>query len=160
MRALTVAPLCRATLPRRVLWGYFALTNALDKSLQLAMNQIPECVAIGYVDIATGILLSVKTVDSHPQEVLDLVSAATADLFQGANVTAIESMFKRARGINADSQHYFQEIVVFSENLLHMFLRCKKNVNHVLVFVCRKSANVGMVIVKSRIALQSVDGTI
>jgi hypothetical protein len=126
----------------------------------MAMNQIPECVAVGYVDITTGILLSVKTVDSHPQEVLDLVSAATADLFQGANVTAIERMFKRARGIKDDGQHYFQEIVVFSENLLHMFLRCKKNVNHVLVFVCRKSVNVGMVIVKSRIALQSVDGTI
>jgi hypothetical protein len=33
-------------------------------------------------------------VGSHPQEVLDLVSAATADLFQGPNVTAIENMFK------------------------------------------------------------------
>jgi hypothetical protein len=38
-------------------------------------------------------------------------------------------------------------------------LRCKKNVNHVLVFVCRKSANVGMVIAKSRIALGSVDSS-
>jgi hypothetical protein len=136
------------------------LTNALDRSLHLAMNQIPECVAVGYVDITTGTLLSVKTVDSHPQEVLDLVSATTADLFQGANVTAIETMFKRARGINVDTPHYFQEIVVFSENLLHMFLRCKRNVNHVLVFVCRKSANVGMVIAKSRIALSSVETAI
>jgi hypothetical protein len=124
------------------------------------MNQVPECVAAGYVDMATGMLLSVKTVDSHPQEVLDLVSAATADLFQGNNVTAIENMFKRSRGIKPDNQHYFQEIVVFSENLLHMFLRCKKNTNHVLVFVCRKSANVGMVIAKSRITLTSVDGTL
>jgi hypothetical protein len=134
------------------------VANALDRSLQLAMNQIPECLAVGCVDMVTGLLLSVKTVDSHPQEVLDLVSAATADLFQGPNVTAIENMFKRSRGLKADGVHYFQEIVVFSDNLLHTFLRCKKNVNHVLVFVCRKSANVGMVIVKSRIALSSVDG--
>jgi hypothetical protein len=123
------------------------------------MNQIPECLAAGYVDMATGMLLSVKTVDSHPQEVLDMVSAATADLFQGANVTAIENMFKRARGIKPDGQHYFQEIVVFSENLLHMFVRCKKNINHILVFVTRKSANVGMVIAKSRIAMTSIDGS-
>jgi hypothetical protein len=129
--------------------------------VQLAMNQVPECVAAGYVDMATGMLLSVKTVDFHPQEVLDMVSAATADLFQGANVTAIENMFKKARGVrDADDQHYFQEVVVFSDNLLHMFLRCKKNVNHVLVFVCRKSANVGMVIAKSRMALTSIDGSI
>jgi hypothetical protein len=144
----------------RAKWGGVVLASALDRSLQLAMNQIPECLAAGYVDMATGMLLSVKTVDSHPQEVLDLVSAATAELFQGANVTAIENMFKRARGLKPDGQHYFQEIVVFSENLLHMFLRCKKNINHVLVFVTRKSANVGMVIAKSRIALTSVDGSL
>jgi hypothetical protein len=125
------------------------------------MSQVPECVAAGYVDMATGMLLSVKTVDSHPQEVLDMVSAATADLFQGANVTAIENMFKKTRGVRgADGQHYFQEVVVFSDNLLHMFLRCKKNVNHVIVFVCRKSANVGMVIAKSRGLLASIDGSL
>jgi hypothetical protein len=124
------------------------------------MSQIPECVAIGCVDIAAGMVLSVKTADPQPQEELDLVSAATVDLFQGANTTTIENMFKRARGINVDTQHYFQEIVVSSENLLYMFLRCKKNINHVLVFICLKSANLGMVISKSRTALSSVDATI
>ena len=42
---------------------------------------------------------------------------------------------------------------VFSESLLHMFSRCKKNNDHVVVFVTRKSANVGMVIAKSRMAM-------
>jgi hypothetical protein len=98
-------------------------------------------------------------VDAHPQEILDMVSAATADLFQGPNVIEIENLFKQARSVRgADGTDYFQEIVVFSENLLHMFLRRRKNVNHVLVFVCRKGANVGMVIAKSRIVLGSVDG--
>lgn len=134
--------------------------SALDTSLQSAMNQIPECVAAGYVDIATGMALSVKTVDANPQEVSDLVSAATTDLFQGTNVSSIEDMFKTARGLSADGRQHFQEIVVFSDNLLHMFLRCKKNANHVLVFVSRKSTNVGMVIAKSRSALNSVDGSL
>ena|ERR1700760_478839 len=137
------------------------MANSLDKSLQGAMSQVPECLAAGYVDMATGMLLAVKTVDSHPQEVLDLVSAATADLFQGSNVTAIESMFKQSRGIQGDERaHYFQEIVVFSENLLHMFLRCKKNSEHVMVFVCRKSANVGMVIAKSRMSVPVVEASL
>ena len=135
------------------------MVSALDSSLQSAMNQIPECVAAGYVDMATGMPLSVKTVDSNPQEVSHLVSGATADLFQGADVSSIEDMFKKACGLKDDDRHYFQEIVVFSDNLLHMFLRCKKNANHVLVFVSRKSANVGMVIAKSRLALSSVDGS-
>src|SRR5262245_62001784 len=101
------------------------MANSLDRAVQTAMSTVPECLAAGYVDMSTGMLLSVKTVDSHPQEILDLVSAATADLFQGANVSAIESMFKQSRGIKDDGHHYFQEILVISDNLLHVFLRCK-----------------------------------
>lgn len=56
---------------------------SLDSALNKAQASVPECVAVGYVDMSTGMLLGVKTVDSHPQEVLDLVAAATADLFQG-----------------------------------------------------------------------------
>src|SRR5690606_24109140 len=100
---------------------------SLDKALSTAHTQVPECLAIGYVDMATGMLLGVKTVDSHPSEVLDLVAAATADLFQGTNVTAIEQIFKKSRGMSQDSRHYFKDILVFSENLIHVFLRGKRN---------------------------------
>ena len=89
---------------------------SLDKALQEAMSSVPECLAAGYVDMSTGMLLAAKTVDSHPQEVLDMVSAATADLFQGSNVVAIEDAFKAARGTEKDTSHYFKEILVFSEN--------------------------------------------
>jgi len=130
--------------------------TALDRSLTLAQGQVPDCVAAGLVDLSTGMLLAVKTVDSHPQEVLDLVAAATAELFQGTNVRAIEEMFKKQRGVT-DSAHYFQEIVVFSTNLIHVFLRGRGNTDHVLVVVCRGSANIGMVLSKARGALASVE---
>lgn len=109
---------------------------SLEKAINVASSQIPECVAVGYVDMTTGMLLAVKTVDSHPSEVLDLVAAATADLFQGSNVTAIEKLFNKSRGIPQHNNHYFQEIIVFSQNLLHVFMRGKKNPSHALVYVC------------------------
>jgi len=133
---------------------------ALDKGLAAAQAQVPECIAIGYVDMSSGMLLGIKTVDSHPSEILDLVAAATADLFQGANVTAIEGMFKKARGTSQDTRHYFKDILVFSENLLHVFLRGKKNVDHAVVFVCRGSANVGMVLTKSRATLAAIEASL
>ena len=131
----------------------------LDAALAKAQNQIPDCVAAGYVDMSTGMLLGVKTVDSHPQEVLDLVSAATADLFQGQNVTAIEKLFRKSRGHPEDGVHYFKEIVVFSENLLHLFLRSKRSGDQAAVFVTRASANVGMALTKSRAVLASIEET-
>jgi hypothetical protein len=134
---------------------------SLENALNNASRSVPECLAAGYVDMSTGMLLGVKTVDSHPQEVLDLVAAATADLFQGSNVIAIEKMFKRARGISPnDDHHYFQEFVVFSDNLLHIFLRGKKYQDHALIFVCRKSANIGMALTKSRMEQSNVEAAL
>ncbi len=132
---------------------------SLEKALHNAQTQVPDCVAVGYVDMATGMLLGVRTVDSHPSEVLDLVAAATADMFQGTNVVAIENMFKRSRGVSG-AGHYFNEIVVFSTNLLHVFLRGKRNENHALVFVCRSTANIGMVLTKSRLSLPTIESSL
>ena len=133
---------------------------SLDKALQSAMSNVPECVASGYVDMETGMLLGVNTLDSHPQEVLDQLAAATADLFQGSSVSAIEKIFKKVRGTEGDKNHYFQEVFVFSENLLHVFMRTKKYPNHVVTFVCRKSANPGMVLTKARMSVEALSSAV
>lgn len=129
----------------------------LDAALAQVQTTVPDCVAVGFVDIKTGMLMGIKTVDSHPQEVIDLVAAATGDLFQGTNVSTIESMFKRVRGVADDGHHYFQEIIVLSDNLIHVFQRCKRNEDLVLVTVCRVSANLGMVLTKARMSLPKVE---
>lgn len=133
------------------------MATPLDTALANAAKAVPECVAAGYVDMKTGMLLAVKTVDSHPQEVLDLVAAATGDLFQGNNVATIEKLFRQSRGIKEDGTHYFQEIIVNSDNLVHVFLRCKRNQDMVFVTVCRISANLGMVLSKTRTSLGAVE---
>lgn len=133
---------------------------ALENALTKAQQAVPECVAAGYVDMSTGMLLAVRTVDSHPQEVLDLVAAATADLFQGQSVTSIEKLFRKSRGQVEDGHHYFKEMIVFSDNLIHVFMRAKKKPDQALVFVCRASANVGMVLSKSRSVLPDVEASV
>lgn len=129
----------------------------LDAALQQAISAIPECLAAGYVDLATGMLVGVKTVDSHPQEVLDFLAAATSDMFQGTNVSSIEDAFKKARGTESDLRHYFQEIVVLSENLTHVFIRAADNQDHVAGFVCRKSVNLGMALTKARSSMAGIE---
>ncbi|MCY1374913.1 hypothetical protein D9M69_622870 [compost metagenome] len=134
--------------------------STLDQQLATASAGIPECVAAGYVDIQSGMLLAIKTVDSHPSEVIDLLAAATGDLFAGSNVTAIEQMFNKSRGLAASDHHYFQEIIVNSDNLIHVFLRGKRYSNYVAVFVCRRSANLGMVLTKARMAMPELESKV
>jgi hypothetical protein len=131
----------------------------LDNTLQKAVTMIPDCVASGYVDLGSGMLLSIKTVDSHPREVMDLLAAATADLFQGPNVQSIEKLFRQARGLQENGQHYFQEIIVNSDNLIHVFLRSRKQ-QQVACFVCRKGANLGMVLTKARMIMPELEAAL
>ncbi len=132
---------------------------SLDNALQTAVSSIPECLAAGYIDLSSGMLLGIRSVDSHPTEVVELLAAATTDLFQGHNVTLIEGMFKKARGLQADTRHYFQEILINSDNLIHVFIR-GKNQEQVACFVCRKSANLGMALTKARSAMPAIEATI
>lgn len=134
-----------------------AMPTALDVAITNASRTVPECVAVGYVDVTTGMLLGVKTNEQQPAEVLDHVAAATGDLFQGPNVATIEQLFRKARGEAETGEHYFQEIVVFSKNLIHVFLRGKKRPDNISVFVCRITANVGMVLSKTRSAMPMIE---
>lgn len=134
---------------------------SIDVELSKSIGNIPECVAGGVVDLASGMLLSIKTLDSHPREAIDLLAAATTDLFAGTNVQTIEKLFKRARGLKEDDDHhYFQEIIVNSDNLVHVFMRGKRFAEYIVVFVCRKSANLGMVLTKARMCLAGIEAAL
>lgn len=132
---------------------------SLETALQKAVTSVPECVATGYVDLASGMVLGIRTVDSHPREVIELLAAATADLFQGASVQTIEKLFRSARGVPEDGRHYFQEIIVNSDNLIHVFIRGKRQMQ-VATFVCRKNANLGMVLTKARMAMPDIEASL
>ncbi|MGW3653575.1 hypothetical protein [Streptomyces sp. NPDC000878] len=131
---------------KRMTTGFSDQVMSLVKALR---TDAPECVASGVVDMSTGMLLSYETVDNHPPEVLDLLAGATLDLFQGRTVVMIEDVFKERRGTQSDI-HFFQEILVNSENLTHLFVRLNEQQDVVAVVVCRKAVNVGMLFAQVR----------
>ncbi|MFI6561598.1 MULTISPECIES: hypothetical protein [unclassified Streptomyces] len=131
---------------KRMTTGFSDQVMGLVKALR---TDAPDCVASGVVDMSTGMLLSYETIDNHPPEVLDLLAGATLDLFQGRTVVMIEDVFKERRGIQSDN-HFFQEILVNSENLTHLFVRMNEQQDVVAVVVCRKSVNVGMLFAQVR----------
>ncbi|MFF4044303.1 hypothetical protein [Streptomyces sp. NPDC001816] len=131
---------------KRMTPGFSDQVMSLVKTLR---SNAPDCVAAGVVDMSTGMLLSYETVDNHPPEVLDLLAGATLDLFQGRTVVMIEDIFKERRGATGDA-HFFQEILVNSDNLTHLFVRMNEQQDVVAVVVCRKSVNVGMLLAQAR----------
>lgn len=120
-----------------------------DNIVSSALAQIPSIVGVGVIDMGSGMLLSVKTSDNHPQQVLDLLSAATRDLFEGEMVTTIEDLWRKMRGVQGN-EHYFREILISSNNFWHFFGRLHSNPNVVIVVVTRAEVNLGLLMMKCR----------
>lgn len=133
-----------------------SMSQVVTEGVKRLRQSVPDCVAAGIIDMSTGMLLAVETTDSHPQEVLDLLAAATFDLFQGRNVVTIENMFNHRRGVT-NAGHYFQEILVNSHNLAHLFIRSAASANIVSVVVCRRTVNLGMMFAQARLVMAQLD---
>lgn len=119
-----------------------------DSIVKRCMEEVPKTVAAGVVDMASGMMLSMKTADSHPQSVIDILAPATKEMFEGDMVIQIENMFKKSRGVSND-ERYFQEILVSSKHLWHYFGRLDAN-PQVVAVVARGDVNMGLFLVKAR----------
>lgn len=123
---------------------------SIDAVLSRVQEELPECLAVGYVDTRSGMLLGVRSVDSHPHQVLDLLAAATGELFDGVNLIGMDALFREPQPCPENHAHSFNEIIVSSENVLHAFLRSRQCPHHALVVVCRATTDVTTVLSRAR----------
>ncbi|MCA0928345.1 hypothetical protein [Ruegeria profundi] len=127
----------------------------IETALRSAMETIPDCIAAGYVDMETGMLLGINTLDSDSAEVLDSLALAVANLFQGRGIKAFEELLRSAKAEESGNPG-FGEIAVFSKDRLNIFLRTQEYPDHVVCYICRNSANVGLALTKSHLSLGPV----
>ncbi|MCF6301280.1 MAG: hypothetical protein L3J52_09220 [Proteobacteria bacterium] len=122
---------------------------SVDSICKSLLNDVPKALAAGVVDMETGMLLGVKTTDSHPTDIMDMLAAGTKELFEGDMSMMIDKVFKKSRGDKSE-EPYFKEIIINSKNLIHLFIRLPSSPNVVATVVCRIDANLGLVVTKGR----------
>ena len=132
---------------------------SIEKALASAIETIPDCIAAGYVDMETGMLLGVEVRDPQDTEVLENLALAVANLFQGRGVKAFETLLRTA-GLEETEHPGFGEIAVFSGDRLHIFLRTREYPDHVVCYICRDSANIGLALTKSHLSLEPVAASV
>ena len=134
-----------------------SMSQVVTDAVQSFRTQVPECFVAALVDMSTGMLLAVDTLDeTQNDEDLDLLAAATFDLFQGRNVGIIRDVFADRTGAHSE-RHYFQEMMVNSDDLVHLFLRSAQHQDLVAVVICRRVTNIGMLFAQARLVLKQMD---
>ncbi len=123
---------------------------SLKSQLYKSIRGMPDCIAGGYIDLENKELLDMLSRGPESKEMLPRLVGITEDLFQGPNVVMIENVFKKSRGITDSGRHFFQEMVVMNDDLIHVFIRGKKYNNDIITFIFEGTVNTGMLLSKSR----------
>lgn len=110
---------------------------------------VPGCLAVAVVSIGRRHLLALELGGDVATEEIELVAGATAELYGGERVRAIEEAFRRSRGV-AGGEGTFQEIVLTSVELLYVFLRSTQEPDVVALVVCEPKTSLGMALSASR----------
>lgn len=131
--------------------------SKLETALSAAKGTIPNCIAVGYVDMAQGALLASRIDGNHPKDVLDLVAAALGEQMQGPTVRMIEQQFAAHKGAKHVERMISKVMFETTTGLYHLAIRCQKNEEHAVMFVCGRGANAGMVNAKAAAAMPTIE---
>ncbi|TNC72184.1 hypothetical protein [Rubellimicrobium roseum] len=126
--------------------------SSFETALQATMAAIPDCLASGCLDAESGLLLATGATDTDLARGLDRLGGAVADLFQGAALSGIGRLLAGP----TDGAPRLPEMVVFSDEHLHVFLPLGATSGRVICYVCRKAANVGLVLARARAGVETL----
>ncbi len=125
----------------------------LDDVIDTVRNAVPECLAAGVVDLATGMLLAVRVDGDRSGNDLDLLASTAETLFQGSRLPQLAQAF-------SEGESTIHDVMVVSEGAAFIFQRCRRRPGVAVVTVSRASANLGMVLARARQALVSVESVL
>ena len=135
---------------------------SLAATLKSALRTIPDCLAVGYIDMANGILLDARYApDADATTTVTLfetMAISIANLFDGDGIGACHQLMEA--GQSGEKTDGFSEIVIYSDNYLHVFQRSDEFPGHVVCYMCRETANPGLVLTKSQLSLSAISAAI
>ncbi len=122
------------------------------------LEKVDDCVAVGVVDLNTGMLMGVHhTVPYFTQAYLDAVAAAAVEMFRGKNVRRVEELLGQQRG--EPIKDSFEEIFISSPKVFH-FMATIKDKGAVVVMITKKTVNQGFGWAAVRNSLNPIKATL
>jgi hypothetical protein len=101
-----------------------------------------EALACGVVDVNTGMFMGVHHIVPYfTQDYLDVLAAATVEIFRGRTFKRVEELMSSLRGTPV--QDSFEEIFISSSRVFH-FMKLISEKQVITVLVTRKSVSQGM----------------
>jgi hypothetical protein len=121
--------------------------GALESALDALRGNLPSCLLVAVVDQRRSRLLGSSAASGFENALVELIATASAELFRSPS------------GQHDGDGENTSEVVTASRDLFHVFLRCPQAPELTLVAICRASINLGMLMTKLRVLVETLDSS-
>lgn len=133
------------------------MNQPLERVLATAVDNVPGALFVGCLELGDGFQMHSQN-QASPQT-LSFLSSVHAELFEGGAPIEVEALLTSFLGRYTPSKP-FDDILVFVDHLLYIFMRLRESPDHVLAVVCPADVNIGMVLARCRIELTALEGVL
>ena len=106
-------------------------------------SDVNGAIAVAVVDLSSGMPLQVyHRVSYFTQDYVDLVSAASVDMFRGRNVAKVDEKLADQR--NRPLSHSIQEVLMTTEGTIHFMAVLPEKKDILALLVTNKKVSIGM----------------
>lgn len=132
----------------------------LDQMLQKAMSEIPNCVAVGAVDLNAGTLLAMVSREDRSQEMLNIVTSTVAELFEAPLLQAFSEVYGgEAEGAQAAGRP-FSELLLMNNQHNYLLLRGRSRARLAVIVVTTKETPVGLLMMRSIAIMPEIENAV
>jgi hypothetical protein len=132
----------------------------LDEALRNAMSEIPNCVAMGAVDLSSGTMLAVEAVEQRSQEMLNVMTSAVTELFEAPLLQAFSEIYAPSPGEAPNSGKQFTELLLLNNFHHYLLLRGRKRTHLAVIVITTKETPVGLLMMKALGAMPNIENSV
>lgn len=119
--------------------------------LEAIRAEVPECVAVAFADLSARMVLSVSTRTRQPQEALDDLSAAAADLLDGPAAAPMSRLL-------GEGTSRVGHAVTQSRSETRIYVRSSSDPAEALCCICAPMVDIDAVMLHAKAALEHIGG--
>ena len=129
----------------------------LDEVLRNAMAEIPNCIAVGAVDLGTGTLLSIQAEQERSQEMLNIMTSTVTELFEAPLLQAFSEIYAGKAKDGAEAKQQFTELLLLNDHHNYLLLRGQARKQLAVIMITTKDTQVGLLRMKALGAMPGIE---
>lgn len=129
----------------------------LDEALRNTMSDIPSCIAVGAVDLATGTLLALEAHEERSQEMLNVMTATITELFEAPLLQAFSEIYGAPNGEGHSPANQFSEVLLLNSQYSYLLLRGRRRTDLAVIVITKKDTPAGLLMMKALAAMPGIE---